>query len=423
MGASISGGITCGVDFGARISGSSPQTCVDVVGQPAITVVDFFGQTGASYVTGGPGKYFTLFDQVENPYSPWFSTGTETDPNGGGPVNDTQVNITAVSQPSDIASALASAWNSALPSVATATVINGGGTNSAVQFTMAADANYMPIVDGTSPLNTGAAFSQTQPGYPSGHYCTPTSDALAGISNIKSRFQTTYGGVGYNASLGGAPAFTTQDLSGNQLLFQDAAMTIPAVASGDIVEAIFDPTTGKTLIQSNSMNAGVLEFKQNSNGVWCPVVSFTSSGTGMLSNVSVTMPFIISVASIQTTSSAFGGSRVVCSTTINGIISPTRKDDSWFLNGNVFDGVGTPAIGLNIWNVSSISAISGQNAKAWLNGANITNGTTSSQDFGTLGVGAVSSAAEAPFALIGSVIAYDPSNQSTVEEYMELFIP
>lgn len=128
-------------------------------GQKQITLVDFNGQTGANYVTGGSGLYFTIYGNngPTQPTSIWFNTGTESPPSPPGAIID--VMITPLSSASDIAAAVvaqvpmvSSAW--------TLAQVNGAGTDTAAQFTMTVNEACTDAVD----VNTGAAVSTTQTG-------------------------------------------------------------------------------------------------------------------------------------------------------------------------------------------------------------------------------------------------------------------
>lgn len=378
-----------------------PQTCVDVAAQPNISTFDFTGLTGLDFVTGGTGLYLQLFNG-SGLFYPWYNTGTETDPGLSG--TGLQISCFAYDPASSLASEMASAVN-----------LYVGGTFSAsasgnvCTITTLANIVCTPSNAGTS----GVAVSTTQSGQPNGHYCSPTSDALSGIS-FDSRFQATYLGVGYNASLSGAPAYTTKDLNGNQLLFQDTAMTVPAVNADDTVAAWYDPTTGLSAIQTNSMLCPTLQFSQNSLGIWVPYLDCSASGVGMLTNATVNLPFIITIGSLQLGSGEH--TRIVQSGTINALISPTRVSDSWYLNGDVrISFSGQPA---NTWSTASLSAIDGQNPKAWLNGVNITNSVTAAVNWGPLAIGAAGAIyEEGADGNIASVMVYDPSNRATVEAY------
>lgn len=289
----------------SRVMGKSAaaQTCVDVVGQPQINVVDFNGQSGADYVTRGEGKSFivtsasSFFPNTNIVFGFWFNTTTETQPDlsAQGVTQYIEVDILPTSGTSDITAALHA--NSPYVSALDVVQINGGDTNSAAQFTATTNQNFSPATD----VNTGAAFSQTQPGYPSGHYCTPTSDALDGIL-FAFRGQCTYLGVTNNAGGLGKPGYTTQDLSGNQLLFQDSAMTIPAVNKDDTVAGWKDPVSGLSAIQTNSMNAYTLQFAQQANGMLAPYLQGSASA-------------FLSVA--QNSALNFGDNFTICATALN----------------------------------------------------------------------------------------------------------
>lgn len=286
---------------GSRASASS-QTCVDVVGQPQISLVDFNGQTGANYVTGGAGKYFVLYNQLGKVVL-WFFTGTETAPSVSEDIL-IQIGISAVATASDISLAVANVFSvTPLSFYNTGVQVNGGGSLTAVSIASIQNANFLPPVD----VNTGAAISQTQNGYPSGHICSPTSDALAGIMTV--RFQATYLGVGMNSSVNGGvggPAYTTKDLSGNPLLFQDAAMTIPAVNQGDTVMAWKDTVSGLSAISPTSGNAYTLQFVQDSIGMWTPHLSAGATSFFLVaSNSALNMGDVFTIAlTLLNTSSA-----------------------------------------------------------------------------------------------------------------------
>lgn len=332
-------------------SGSS-QTCVDVVGQPAVNVVDFFGQTGASYVTGAAGKYFALFDQVSNQFNPWFTTGTESDPNTG--FFEVVTVITTLSQPSDIAAALAAAWNLAFPTTATATVINGGGTNSAVRFTLVVDGNAQPTVD----FNTGATFSNPQLGYPSAHICSPTSDAMAGIPNIIIRPQANFLGVGTISGLGPGYTPTNPFASNGAVLFQDSALTTPANQQGQTVEGNADLTSGLSIIQSNSMNAPILDFIQGANGMQYPTLLFngTSNSLATAGNIGIsgasarTVFFVAKLNSTATDQCLFGWG---AASSANAFFAITFSG-KWYFNGYSADVNSNVSIDTD-WHVHCVS--------------------------------------------------------------------
>lgn len=257
---------------GSRVQ-TSQQTCVDVTGQPAINLVDFGTLLVSNFVTGGAGLACYVWGGNNTQFYFWFNTGTETDPGLTG--TGIQVVLTGLVTATDIATAMANVANTS-PGPGTWSVITIQttvfGQQTAAQFTNSNNSNINNAVD----VNTTATISTTQPGYPSGHYCTPTTDALAAISFVF-RVQATYLGVGINSSVNGGmggPAYTTKDLSGNQLLFQDVAMTTPAVNVDDPVAAWYDPISGLVATQSNTMFQPTLQFAQNGLGIWVPYLEF-----------------------------------------------------------------------------------------------------------------------------------------------------
>lgn len=248
--------------------GGSTPTCVDVVGQPQESLFDFTGLTGASFEQdNAPGLYVEFFDGAGNLYYAWASTGNnESDPAPAGGTG-TRFTVNISSSASDCAFALASVVQANF-----GTTFSTSNSSAQTTISTVADVNCKPSNAGTSPI----AVTNTQLGYPTATICSPTSDALAGISFAR-RFQRTFLGVGYNASLGGKPAYTTNLLNGSPALFQDTARTIPAVSQGDTVMAMIDPD-GNTATQTNSMNALILTFVQGANGMYYPTL--TGSGSG-----------------------------------------------------------------------------------------------------------------------------------------------
>lgn len=132
-----------------------------LTGQTQITLVDFNGQTGASYVTGINGLYFNACgDPSSNLRAVWFNTGTESDPiSSPAPI---EVVITPLSTASDIAAAVVSAvQGSSLAGFWTMAQVDGAGAGTAVTFTTTANQAFaQPSAD----VNSGAAVSTTQLG-------------------------------------------------------------------------------------------------------------------------------------------------------------------------------------------------------------------------------------------------------------------
>lgn len=139
------------------------------LGQPQISTVDFNGTSGANYVTGSSGKYFTaFFDPSNQEFYVWVNTGTETDPTPSGIVTGIQVNVSPVSSTADISAAVVLAIQlSALSSSFAMSQINGGSTLTATKFATTADnGEYYStgaIADATTGLGSGA-FNTPQTG-------------------------------------------------------------------------------------------------------------------------------------------------------------------------------------------------------------------------------------------------------------------
>lgn len=139
-----------------RASGPSNPTVVTDDGQSQVSVADFNGQTGLTYVTGTTGLFFEFFSTSNN-YRCWLNTGTETAPDGSRTI---EVDIETTSTAAQIAAACASAINAQYPSFFSAVQINGLGTNTACQITTVSNGLTSNIEDG----NTGATYSTTQTG-------------------------------------------------------------------------------------------------------------------------------------------------------------------------------------------------------------------------------------------------------------------
>lgn len=145
---------------------SAPMYPSIVLGRPQISLADFNGLTGASFVTLGAGLGFVVryYANGANPDFQmvfWFQVTTETQPDFSGTIgaaNYTRVNINAGDSAAGIASAVASL--SGLSAQFTLAQVNGGGTNTACQFTTVTNALYTNAAD----VNSGATISTTQEG-------------------------------------------------------------------------------------------------------------------------------------------------------------------------------------------------------------------------------------------------------------------
>ena len=158
------------VRFGRPISSTFPSAPTfppvgpSNPGQPQITLVDFAGQTGLSYVTGGEGLYFFVYGDPSNErYLFWVNTGAETEPSVVGPIGgNVEIDVSeqgAAAQPSDLSAAAVAAVELSEPSVWTAAQ-SGDFGNTGVILTTAQSRNFTAAVDG----NTGAAITTTQEG-------------------------------------------------------------------------------------------------------------------------------------------------------------------------------------------------------------------------------------------------------------------
>lgn len=133
------------------------------LGLPQITLFDFSGLSGASFVTGGTALYATL--QVHNGPTDtilWFNTGTETQPSLGAFLYE-EIGCSPLDSAQDMATAFANAMNASLGgSVIVAVVDGSAGTGSltAVQIT---DKQTGPVTSATAG-NSGVAVSVTQSG-------------------------------------------------------------------------------------------------------------------------------------------------------------------------------------------------------------------------------------------------------------------
>lgn len=391
-------------------------TCVDVVGQPEISLVDFNGLTGLNFVTGGQGLCFFVPLPVpvnaQNGFYVWFNTGTEN-ASVIGSNNAVEVDIqttdTAVSIVSEAVSAISL---SPYDTYISPSQVNGAGSETGLQLTAQSNVQYGTVTDGISGSSlTGAVFSQTQPGYPSGHYCTPMSDALAAFSFLI-RPQTNFLGVGTISGLG--PGYIPVDpfKSNAQLLWSDAAGTVPANTQGATVENNTDPISGLALVQSNSMNAPTLQFIQNANGLWVTTMAFngmsdslaTAGNIGITGAAARTVFFVAKTNSLE--SGTFGAFFSMGSDVSNGEFSALVNNGNWrFGGGN--DQTGSAA-DLN-WHVHCLS-FDGTNVNWQIDGlSSITNFPVARPSMNTtaapLLVGAYPSGGVNSFFLDGSIAA------------------
>jgi len=158
-------------------------------------------------------------------------------------------------------------------------------------------------------------------------------DPLAGIP-FAARFQTTYLEVEWNDSVNGGAgglSCTTKDIYGNQLLWQDAAGTIPAINADDIVMRWDDPKTGVSAIQTNTVNAPTLQFAQNANGIWVPYLDFTAGNMLNAGTTGIPTLPIYYVFGFAPISCNLGYSGLICGKDVGG------------LNPSLFNGL-TPSL-------------------------------------------------------------------------------
>lgn len=132
--------------------GSGSKTRV-LSGQPQITLVDFSGQTGANYVTGGTGLSFVIYSATSSgQWGVWYNTGTETAPTYTINNSFIEVAISPLSSASEIATSTANS----LPTNLWRSIQDG----TACEITDLLN----QIVSNAYDVNTGAAITTVQEG-------------------------------------------------------------------------------------------------------------------------------------------------------------------------------------------------------------------------------------------------------------------